>query len=98
MKFQKGHVKTGGKKKGNKNKKTLIIDTFATHIVEGGMERFSEELAILHGRDYVNAYMLMFEYVKPKLARTELSGNLDVKNTINDTTKYSLKIKEWDFP
>lgn len=81
----KGHKKVGGKAKGSKNKSTLILNTFAQTIVEGGMEKFRDELEKLKGRDYVNAFTTFFEYVKPKLARTELVGKegkeLEIKVT-----------------
>lgn len=56
------------------NKKTVVLDGFAKHIVEGGMDKFQDELNKLTGKDYVTAFMTIFEYVKPKLARTELTG------------------------
>jgi len=73
MPFQKGKPKTGGKIKGQKNKNTLILETFAESIITGGMEKFQEELNKLSGKPYIDAYSSFFEYVKPKLARTELT-------------------------
>jgi len=67
----KGIGKTGGRGSGSKNKKTLILETFAKDIVEGGMERFLQQLSKLDGIQYVNAYLQVFEFVKPKLARTD---------------------------
>lgn len=64
----------GGRKKNSKNKKTLILNTFAQSIVEGGMDKFKEELDKLTGKEYIHAFMTLFEYVKPKLARTEMTG------------------------
>lgn len=72
MSFKKGKPKTGGKTKGTKNKKTLILDSFAEDITTGGMERFKKELNKLKGAAYVKAYMVLFEFVKPKLARSEV--------------------------
>jgi hypothetical protein len=79
MAAPKGHEKIGGRQPGGKNKNTLILETFAQTIVEGGMERFQQELNKLSGKDYINAYMTLFEFVKPKLARTEIKG--EMKNT-----------------
>ena len=78
-KFEKGNA---GKPKGAKSKKTLVLDAFAQHVVEGGMDKFMKELNSLKGVAYVNAYMAIFEYVKPKLARIE--GNVDgeIKHTV----------------
>jgi hypothetical protein len=73
MAATKGHKKAGGRKPGGKNKNTLLLETFAQTIVEGGMEKFQHELSKLSGKEYISAYMALFEYVKPKLARTELN-------------------------
>lgn len=80
MAFKKGESgNKSGKVKGTKNRKTLILDAFAKMVCEDGMTKFMEELQKLKGKDYVNAYMTVFEYVKPKLARTEVKGDLTVK-------------------
>ncbi|HMT02718.1 MAG: hypothetical protein BWY74_04062 [Firmicutes bacterium ADurb.Bin419] len=71
--FKKGERNTG-RQKGTKNKNTLVIETFAKTIVEGGMDKFQNELNSLTGKPYIEAYMTLFEYVKPKLARTEHTG------------------------
>lgn len=80
MAFKKGKHKTGGRAAGAKNKKTLIIDSFAKTICDGGMDKFEQELKKLSGKDYVNAYLQLFEYVKPKLSRMEMKA--DVKATV----------------
>jgi hypothetical protein len=80
MGFEKGKQKTGGKEKGTKNKKTLILDSFASSIVDGGMEKFQTELSKMEGREYVTAFLQLFEYVKPKLSRMEMKA--EVKATV----------------
>ena len=87
--FQKGQPrkKGSGRKTGSKNKRTLIIDTFARTIVEGGMEKFQKELSGLKGKYYVDAFMSLFEYVKPKLARTEHTGENGGNINISATDK-----------
>lgn len=77
MAFAKGQKKTGGKVKGAKNKKTLILEYFARDIVEGGMEKFKIELKKLTGVQYIHAYMTLFEYVKPKLVRADMNIGID---------------------
>ena len=81
MAFTKGKPKTGGRKKGAGNKKTAILDAFAKTVCEGGAEKFHKELMKLKGQQFVYAYLAMFEYVKPKLSRTEAK----VEATINLT-------------
>ena len=80
MRFEKGKNKTGGREKGTPNKRTLIIDTFAKSICEGGMDKFEKELNELEGKDYVSAFLSLFEYVKPKLSRMEMKA--DVETTV----------------
>jgi hypothetical protein len=63
-----------------KNKKTLLIDSFAKSICDGGMEKFQQELDKLEGKEYINAFLQLFEYVKPKLSRMEMKA--DVKATV----------------
>lgn len=77
MAFQKGKEKTGGKAKGTPNKKTAVLDSFAQMICEGGAEKFQTELQQLEGREYVNAFLALFEYVKPKLSRTEVKAEVE---------------------
>jgi hypothetical protein len=98
-KFSKGHKKTGGKRKGTRNKKTLMLDNFAKVCVEGGMERFKTELMKLKGGNYVKNFMALLEFVQPKLARTEHTGKdgapiLPITGmTFEDATKVSGKSK-----
>jgi len=87
MPFEKGHKKHGGKTKGTQNKKTLILDSFAQTVVEGGMEKFLDELMKLKGSQFVFAYMTLFEYVKPKLSR------VDAKTENNTTLQGGLTIQ-----
>lgn len=74
MPFQKGHKKKGGRVKGVPSHKTLLLNTFAETVVEGGMEKFMRELMKLNGKAFVTSYLTIYEYVRPKLARTELTG------------------------
>jgi hypothetical protein len=54
------------------NAKTLLLENFAQTITEGGMERFQQELNKLSGKEYINAYLALFDFVKPKLSRVEV--------------------------
>jgi hypothetical protein len=75
MAFEKGKGKTGGRAKGIKNKKHLLLESFAKSVIEGGMEKFQSELNKLSGIKYVHAYLALYEYVSPKLRRVD--GNLN---------------------
>lgn len=76
MPFQKGKIKDTGRTKGTKNKKTLVLDSFCQVIIDGGIEKFQKELKQLDGKDYINAYLQLLEYVKPKLSRAEIKADV----------------------
>lgn len=84
MPFEKGKQKTGGRKKGAVNKRTALLDAFAQTVCEEGAEKFTKELNKLKGKQYVDAYLMLFEYVKPKLSRTEatLKGQVNLNQDI----------------
>lgn len=86
MPFEKGHAKKGGRKKGVIPQKTLILNTFAQAIIEGGMDKFRIELNKLSGKTFVDSYLTLLEYVRPKLARTELTGK-DGKDLFKDISE-----------
>jgi hypothetical protein len=74
MPKKKGDPKTGGRSVGAKNKKTEQWEVFAAYCMDGGLAKLEEELHKLKGKDFINAFSLLLEYHKPKLARTEVSG------------------------
>lgn len=75
-KFEKGH--SGGLRKGIPNKRTEQWEVFADYCMNGGLERFERELNTLEGKDFVNSFLSLLEYHKPKLARTDVTH--DVKD------------------
>lgn len=82
--FPKGKPKTGGKEKGTPNKKTMVLETFCQDIIEGGIDRFNKamnELAEDKPEKYIDAYLSLLEYVKPKLARHDT--NVTTKGELN---------------
>jgi len=83
MPFKKGQ--SGNKKgrpEGAVNKKTAQWEAFAEYCVNGGLKRFEQELNSLEGKDYVNSFLNLLEYHKPKLQRTEVKHEVD-----NETVK-----------
>ena len=81
-KGQSGNLK--GKPKGIKSEKTLILETFCEDIIEGGIGRFNEAMETLAEKNptkYIDAYLALLEYVKPKLARQDV--NLDAKGELS---------------
>jgi len=69
-------------KKGTKHKKTRLKEKLGlqnweglvTYIETEGATKLVEELKKLKAKDYVTAMNGLSEFVKPKLARTEVSG------------------------
>jgi hypothetical protein len=80
-KFEKGVSGNPlGKPKGVVSHKRLVLENFVNIIVEEGTERFNQELNSLEGKDFVQSYLTLLEYARPKLARTTLEG--DANNPI----------------
>ncbi len=77
-KFEKGNK---GKPKGAVNKRTVQWEAFSEYCLNGGLQRFEQELNALEGKDFVNAFTTLLEFHKPKLARTQVehSGGIEVK-------------------
>lgn len=71
-----------GRPKGAKSKKTKQWEYFAEYCVEEGCERFSQELNSLKGKEYVQAFLNLMEFFKPKLSRVD--GN------VTSTTHYTM--------
>lgn len=103
----KGYFKSGdewngnaaGRPVGSKNKQTQAIRQAYQELVEGNLENLNIWLATVAEKDPKEAFEMMIklsEYVIPKLARTELTGQdgddlfksirFDFGPDINDTT------------
>lgn len=93
MPFLKGH-KLSGSREGIKNKRTIEWETFSSYCLEGGLQRFKEELATLEGKDYVEAFLKLLEFHKPKLARTELKTDDNRMMIIMDLSVSNPKFHE----
>lgn len=78
MPFEPGKEKTGGKQKGTKNKKTETWEAFSEYCLEGGIDKFKKELNSLTGKAYVQAFLTLLEFHKPKLARSVTKDGEDV--------------------
>lgn len=75
MKFQEGHKKLGGRQKGSKNERTLQWEALGDSITTVHTERFNSILAKLKDdKEFMDRYLQLIEYFKPKLNRTTLDG------------------------
>jgi len=77
MPFQKGKPKTGGKKKGTKNKATRDIKEAYRLLIEKNIDNLTEwlkKIAEKNPKDAIYIIHNLSEYVIPKLARQEITG------------------------
>lgn len=94
--WPKGQKPPYKKPKGAKSKKTLIKERLGIKnwselqgFMEGpGIEKAIAELQKLKGKDYMIAYTSLTEFVKPKLARTEVLADLKTDITWTETKTY----------
>ncbi len=83
-KFEKGHVKTGGKTKGTKHNVTIIKEAVGLSsweklqdfMLNKGLDKFIDEISNMKGAAYSINYLQMVEYFKPKLARVDSNVNI----------------------
>jgi len=83
MAAKQGHKKEGGRVKGTPNKKTEQWEAFSAYCLNGGLQKFEEELNKLKGKDYVIAFSNLLEFHKPKLTRSTIIGDKDSPVTVN---------------
>lgn len=72
MSFQKGHK--GFKPKGAQHEKTKQWETLAESIVTTHTERFNGILSECDDKVFLEQYLKILEYFKPKLNRSEITG------------------------
>lgn len=73
--LMKGHG--GLKQKGAVTQKTLLWEALGAYVVNEGAERAMEVLATLDDETFLEQYMKMLEYFKPKQARVTHAGDKD---------------------
>lgn len=83
MPFKKGQGKTGGKVKGSLNQKTKQWEELGEAIVTTHAQRFNEILEKSSDDNFQKYFTMILEYFKPKQARTEVSGEVNSKVTID---------------
>ena len=65
---------------GSKNKKTVQWEALGESIMNEHTEKFNEELAKLKGNQFMEMYIKVLEYFKPKLNRTDITTGGDKIN------------------
>lgn len=91
-------------KKGTKQKKTVLKESLGltnwsklrSFVENEGAEKLVTEMLNLNGKDFINAYTSLAEFVKPKLQRTTLLGDpsLPLVTTNVDYSKLSPEVLE----
>jgi hypothetical protein len=66
MKFEKGHEKLGGRKKGSANKSSTDIKIKIAALIDEQFDSISSDLESLEPKERVTAYFKFLEYVLPK--------------------------------
>lgn len=61
----------GGKPKGAVSEKTKFWEALKDFIINEGSEKFKDEMEKLEGKDFINTYINVLEYFKPKLQRSD---------------------------
>lgn len=64
----------------NKTNKRDVINAFSEYIIEGGAEKFKEELNKLKGKSFITAYLMLVNYSNKDI------NYIDVNNIL--TNKY----------
>lgn len=75
MPFERGHIKTGGRKKGAENKDKKVLRESLTKLVEGNYNKFEIELLKLEGKEFLDRFISILEYTTPKLNRTDITND-----------------------
>lgn len=92
MGFEKGHKKTGGRKKGVTNKTTTQIKEMVTELVGTQIELWPKHLDKMMKEDPAEAMKItarLIDYVLPKQTKIDLEGELKHK-----VEKIVVEIKE----
>lgn len=92
MPFKKGKQKTGGKKKGVPNKVTSDIKEAYRLLIESNIPNLSKWLDRIAEKNPERAITILSdlsEYVIPKLARTELTGEDGDEIKVKTIIKFS---------
>jgi hypothetical protein len=71
VKFEKGHKKLGGIKKGQVQAKRAAWDQLSEYILGEGVDRYMSIINELPDNDFLDRFENILEYFKPKLARTQ---------------------------
>lgn len=67
----------------------LKVDKAFENVITDGYEKFIKEFMSLEGRDYVDRYLAVVEYIKPKLSKVDKNAGSEQGITLNFITSGS---------
>ena len=79
-----------GKKPGTKNEKTKGWELLRETITTGMTDKFMREMESLNGTQYINAYLNVMEFFRPRLSRAETINQNENIETITVTLSQSM--------
>jgi hypothetical protein len=83
MGLKKGQTNNpNGRRSGSKNERTKQWENLGESIVGKCAERFQEELFALKGKEFVQMYIQVLNFFKPKYQSTELKADQTSKVTV----------------
>lgn len=74
--------KTGGKVKGSKNTKTIQWEALGYELTTGNAERAMNIMKSADDELFMDYYIKLLEYFKPKQARTEVKQDGPIETTV----------------
>jgi hypothetical protein len=81
-KFQKGHIKKGGIKKGVKHQRSQQWAQLGESITSIHTERFNALLSQSDDDVFMDMYLKTLEYFKPKLQRSEVTQTTTIETQV----------------
>lgn len=84
---KKKRKKTGGKKKGSRDKRSTGAIMRAEYILSLIEPHMEADIKTLSPAKRIDIWTQLQEYVRPKLARTETSGDLNINMGISKETQ-----------
>lgn len=73
MPFEKGHAKTGGRKKGTPNAVTARVQKGIAEIVNENLETLREDLKAMNPKNRVEAIAKLLPYVVPRKIEADIT-------------------------
>lgn len=72
-----------GKPPGVKSRKVVLWEQLSDYLLNSGAERFKKELIKLKGADYIDGYLKVMEFFKPKLSRSQIKVDGDINAPVS---------------